>query len=117
VAPVYFVYLLRHFCMGVQTNSSHTSSRQAPAAAASSPQVKNGGLRPANSGGRAVQHWAGCLWRLALLGGLVLAICAAAWWPYVALGQVPQVSSNSSICWVVPVTPGSPQVFLAHKSR
>lgn len=66
-APVYFVYLLRHYCFETTGGSSSSGSSGAQG------------------------NWAARgLTRLAVLGAAVIAVFAASFGPFVALGQIPQ---------------------------
>lgn len=68
LAPVYFVFLLRHHVLdgGASSNSLSSSS----------------------------SYWAGVFGRLALLGGAVLLVCGVSFGPFIAMGQLRQVGGN-----------------------
>jgi hypothetical protein len=65
LAPVYFVFLLKHY---VLSDSSSTATA-----------------------GPGSSSWASALVRLAVLGGAVLAVCGVSFGPFVAMGQAQQV--------------------------
>lgn len=70
--PLYFVYLLRHFCCGTGNDSSSASSG-----------ARGGGVSPGVFAAR-----------LAALGSAVVAIFAASFGPFVAMGQLGQVRAG-----------------------
>lgn len=80
LGPVYFVFLLRHYVLTDSSSSSRAASTRSS--------------RP---------WWLAAAGRLALLGGAVVAVCAASFGPFVALGQMKQVR----VCFDQPA-PGAP---------
>jgi alpha-1,3-glucosyltransferase len=64
LAPIYFIFLLKHYVLPDSSSNSSSSS----------------------------SSWALALVRLAVLGGAVLAVCGVSFGPFVAMGQMQQVS-------------------------
>ncbi|KXZ45684.1 hypothetical protein GPECTOR_51g669 [Gonium pectorale] len=107
-APAYFVYLLRHYvmeCGGGSGNGGGAAKRpggdeggdgepRAPSAvslADAAGRKAAARSRGSGSGGRGPFSWSMAAGRLALLGGCVLAVFAASFGPFIAMGQLPQL--------------------------
>lgn len=82
LGPVYFIHLLRHYVLDF-TSSSEGSSESSGNGSSGSSRGSGGG-------------WAGALLRLVLLGGSVVAICGVSFGPFIAMGQLGQVSRRCS---------------------
>lgn len=70
LAPVYFVFLLKHYVLD-DSSSNSTSNK---------------------SSGSNKSSWITAFRRLLLLGVAVLAVCGASFGPFIAMGQLPQVN-------------------------
>jgi alpha-1,3-glucosyltransferase len=73
LGPVYFVYQLKHYVLDGFSSSS--SSRSSGSSSCGS-------------------SWSSVLQRLLLLGGTVVLICGVSFGPFIAMGQMGQVSWN-----------------------
>lgn len=71
LAPVYFVFLLRHYVLVDDTNSSSSPSSSSSLS------------------------WTGNIKRLVSLGGAVSLVCGVSFGPFIAMGQMSQVSRDS----------------------
>jgi alpha-1,3-glucosyltransferase len=69
LAPVYFLFLLKHYVLSSDASSRGQDSSSSKAAAA--------------------------VMRLALLGGSVLLVCGVSFGPFIAMGQMRQVSAGA----------------------
>ena len=100
LAPIYFVYLLRHYCMGAgeqqqqqQHSSTSSSSRgkgRSMGAGEEQQQYSITSSSSSSSGGGPLSPAAGLL-RLVKLGSIVLIIFGISFGPFVAMGQLGQV--------------------------
>jgi alpha-1,3-glucosyltransferase len=94
-APLYFVYILRHWCFPPSSAAAGGSSPSVTSSA--QPGKKKGKGRKGGSFLRSVG-------RLIIMGATVVAVCTASLGPFVKLGQVPQVCvgdrASSATCCV-----------------
>eukprot|EP00775_Hariotina_reticulata_P003940 gene3940-4194_t len=86
LGPVYFIHLWKHYVLPPANSSSNTTTSTATSSSSGT------GSRPGVS--RHARGWTEALLRLVLLGSCVLAVCAASFGPFIAMGQMKQVMSR-----------------------